>query len=93
MREVLGKEVHQAGSLVAPERLRFDFSHRGPVAEGDLATIEEEINARIRENAGVTVERAQEVRKSGAHGIAAIRAFWDDAEPAQAARRLREWML
>jgi alanyl-tRNA synthetase len=56
LREILGKEVHQAGSLVAPERLRFDFAHRGPVAEGDLATIEEEINARIRENASVTVE-------------------------------------
>jgi alanyl-tRNA synthetase len=56
LREILGKEVHQAGSLVAPERLRFDFSHRGPVAEADLQTIEEEINARTRENAGVTVE-------------------------------------
>jgi alanyl-tRNA synthetase len=56
LREILGKEVHQAGSLVAPERLRFDFSHRGPVGESDLETIEEEINARIRENAGVTVE-------------------------------------
>ncbi len=56
LREVVGKEVHQAGSLVAPERLRFDFAHRGPVAAGDLATIEEEINARIRQNAGVTVE-------------------------------------
>jgi len=56
LREIVGKEVHQAGSLVAPERLRFDFSHRGPVPEGDLQTIEEEINARIRENAGVTVE-------------------------------------
>ncbi|HKV56546.1 MAG TPA: alanine--tRNA ligase, partial [Candidatus Binataceae bacterium] len=56
LREIAGKEVHQAGSLVAPERLRFDFAHRGPIAEGDLLTIEEEINARIRENAAVTVE-------------------------------------
>jgi len=56
LREILGKQVHQAGSLVAPERLRFDFSHQGPVAEGNLATIEEEINARIRENAAVATE-------------------------------------
>jgi alanyl-tRNA synthetase len=56
LREVLGKEVHQAGSLVAPERLRFDFTHRGPVSEGDLEAIEEEINARIRDNPAVTTE-------------------------------------
>jgi alanyl-tRNA synthetase len=56
LRDVLGKGVHQAGSLVAPDRLRFDFAHAGPVGEGDLATIEEEINARIRENAEVATE-------------------------------------
>ncbi len=56
LRDVLGTEVHQAGSLVAPDRLRFDFAHAGPVGEGDLATIEEEINARIRENAEVATE-------------------------------------
>jgi alanyl-tRNA synthetase len=56
LRDVLGEGVHQAGSLVAPNRLRFDFAHSGPVGEGDLATIEEEINARIRENAEVTTE-------------------------------------
>ena len=56
LRDVLGTNVHQAGSLVAPDRLRFDFAHSGPVGPGDLATIEEEINARIRENAEVTTE-------------------------------------
>ena len=56
LRDVLGTGVHQAGSLVAPDRLRFDFAHAGPVGEGDLATIEEEINARIRENAEVATE-------------------------------------
>ncbi len=56
LRDVLGAQVHQAGSLVAPDRLRFDFSHQGPVGEGDLETIEEEINARIRENAEVRTE-------------------------------------
>ncbi len=56
LRDILGTGVHQAGSLVSPERLRFDFAHQGPVGEDNLITIEEEINARIRENAAVTVE-------------------------------------
>ncbi|HTW86545.1 MAG TPA: alanine--tRNA ligase [Candidatus Binataceae bacterium] len=56
LREVLGESVHQAGSLVEPARLRFDFAHQGRVAEGDLVTIEEEVNARIRENAAVATE-------------------------------------
>jgi alanyl-tRNA synthetase len=56
LREIRGQEVHQAGSLVEPGRLRFDFAHQGPIADGDLLTIEEEINARIRENAAVTTD-------------------------------------
>jgi alanyl-tRNA synthetase len=56
LRDVLGDKVHQAGSLVAPDRLRFDFHHNGAIAEGDLETIEEEINARIRENAAVRTD-------------------------------------
>jgi len=56
LRDILGTGVHQAGSLVSPDRLRFDFAHQGPVGAERLLTIEEEINARIRENAAVTVE-------------------------------------
>ena len=56
LREIAGKEVHQAGSLVEPGRLRFDFSHQGPLKDDELLTIEELINTRIRENAGVTTE-------------------------------------
>ena len=41
---------------------------------------------------GITAERVRAVRSSGAFGVAAIRALWDDAEPAVAARRMREWM-
>jgi thiamine-phosphate diphosphorylase len=41
---------------------------------------------------GITVDRVREVRNSGAYGVAAIRALWDDVEPAEAARRMREWM-
>ena len=56
LRDILGEHVHQAGSLVAPDRLRFDFAHTGAIADSDLQTIEEEVNARIRENAPVILE-------------------------------------
>ncbi|MGD0946503.1 MAG: alanine--tRNA ligase [Candidatus Binatia bacterium] len=56
LREHLGTQVHQAGSLVAPDRLRFDFNYHGPVAEPELRDIEEDVNARIRENALVRTE-------------------------------------
>ena len=56
LRDVLGDKVHQAGSLVDPNRLRFDFHHNGAISEGDLQTIEEEINARVRENAPVRMD-------------------------------------
>ncbi|HEX4560576.1 MAG TPA: alanine--tRNA ligase, partial [Gemmatimonadales bacterium] len=54
LRKVLGTHVRQRGSLVAPERLRFDFSHHGPIADRTLANIEEEVNGRIWENLTVT---------------------------------------
>jgi len=41
---------------VAPERLRFDFNYHGPIADDELWRIEEDVNARIRENAGVVTE-------------------------------------
>jgi len=47
LREVLGEHVHQAGSLVTPDRLRFDFTHHGPVKPEQLAAIEEWVNRGI----------------------------------------------
>ncbi len=47
LRTVLGDHVHQAGSLVAPDRLRFDFTHHGPVRPEALAAIEEQVNQGI----------------------------------------------
>src|SRR2546425_8993288 len=56
LRRRLGEHVKQAGSLVTPERLRFDFSHPKPVDDGTLRDIEDETNAYIRANAEVTTE-------------------------------------
>src|SRR5881392_3534735 len=50
LRKVLGPHVRQQGSVVAPERLRFDFAHHGPVDDATLARIEEEVNHHVWEN-------------------------------------------
>ena len=50
LRKILGTHVRQAGSVVAPERLRFDFSHHGPIPDDVLGAIEAEVNAHIWEN-------------------------------------------
>ncbi len=56
LRERLGANVRQAGSLVAPDRLRFDFTHDGPVDPETLERIEREVNQHVRENGGVSTE-------------------------------------
>ena len=69
LREVLGTHVKQAGSLVAPDRLRFDFSHYGPLAPDELARVEALANERVLANEPV---RAYETTKEEAERIGAI---------------------
>jgi len=71
LRSVLGDHVKQAGSLVAPDRLRFDFTHFSQVEPGDLSRIETLVNERIRENDPVQVEEmaADDAFKTGATAL------------------------
>ena len=56
LRNVLGSHVLQKGSLVAADRLRFDFSHNSPVSAAELKQIEEQVNAEILSNSRVDKE-------------------------------------
>ena len=58
LRRELGDHVRQAGSLVSPERLRFDFNHTGAIPEEKLAAIEAHVNRHVREDAGVSIQES-----------------------------------
>jgi len=69
MRKILGTHVHQAGSLVAPDKLRFDFSHFAKVSEEELRDIEILVNEQLRRNIPLTHHRNipfDEAKKMGA---------------------------
>jgi alanyl-tRNA synthetase len=74
LRQVLGEHVKQAGSLVAPERLRFDFSHYEAVTAAEIAEIERIANAETLANAPA---RAFETTKDEATSLGAIAFFGD----------------
>jgi alanyl-tRNA synthetase len=59
LREILGAHVKQAGSLVAPDRLRFDFTHFSQVDPETLAEIETRVNRRIRQNVATETEEME----------------------------------
>ena len=71
LRQVLGGHVKQAGSLVAPDRLRFDFVHFAPIPRTDLDRIERIVNEQVYRNAPVeTAERdTQEAMAAGAMAL------------------------
>jgi alanyl-tRNA synthetase len=68
LHHVLGDHVAQKGSLVAPDRLRFDFAHGSPMTEEQKRQVEDLVNAEIRRNADSVVEvlPIDEARKKGA---------------------------
>jgi alanyl-tRNA synthetase len=74
LREVLGDHVHQEGSLVADNRLRFDFSHYKAVEPDELLGIEQAANQRVVENAAVTTI---ETSKDEAERMGALAFFGD----------------
>ncbi|MBP1999028.1 alanyl-tRNA synthetase [Paenibacillus shirakamiensis] len=56
LKEVLGGHVNQAGSLVEPQRLRFDFSHLGSITPEELVEIEKKVNEQIWNSLDVVIE-------------------------------------
>ena len=71
LREVLGDHVKQAGSLVGPKRLRFDFTHFSPVSPEEVQEIELLVNDKIQKNAAVTTRLLdrEEALKEGAMAL------------------------
>jgi len=71
LRTVLGGHVKQAGSLVAPDRMRFDFSHFNALSAGEIKEVEEMVNRKIWENIPVTttVMKYQDAVKTGAMAV------------------------
>ena len=71
LREVLGDHVHQAGSLVEPDRLRFDFTHFSAVTPEELARVQKIVNDKIFDSMNVTVQEmpVEEAKKLGAMAL------------------------
>jgi len=71
LRQVLGGHIAQSGSMVAPDRLRFDFNHYEAVSPDDLREVERLVNQRIRENAPVELAEMtlQEAKDRGATAL------------------------
>ena len=74
LRQVLGEHVKQAGSLVSPDRLRFDFSHYAPVSAEEIERIERLANAQVLDNVAT---QAYETSKDQATADGAIAFFGD----------------
>ncbi len=71
LKDILGDHVNQAGSLVTPERLRFDFTHFSAMTPEQIEAVEDEVNGKILENLDVSVKEMSidEARKLGAMAL------------------------
>jgi len=76
LRRVLGAHVHQQGSLVAPDRLRFDFPHFGKITPEDIRAIDEMVNEKIADNIRVYTEVDLSIEK--ARKIPNVKMFFGD---------------
>lgn len=72
LRHVLGTHVEQKGSLVAPDYLRFDFSHFAKVSETELAAVEQFVNARISEHLPLIERRSIPFQQAVSEGAMAL---------------------
>jgi alanyl-tRNA synthetase len=72
LRHVLGAHVDQKGSLVAPDRMRFDFSHGQPVSAGEMEAIEKGVQFRIHQNLSVYAQAAPLHVAKGINGLRAV---------------------
>src|SRR5207237_1914184 len=68
LKQVLGDHANKKGSLVEPERLRFDFSHSSPMTDAELLKVEQRVNDEIRANyqAKVEISSPEQAIASGA---------------------------
>ena len=102
----IGRSVHDLAEAEAARVSGADYLVVGPVFETashpgrpalGLAKLQKIValagDLPVIAIGGITAERVQDLKASGVYGVAAIRAFWDDADPAAAARRMRDWML
>jgi alanyl-tRNA synthetase len=71
LRAILGDHVKQAGSMVSPERLRFDFSHFSQVAEEEIESVERFVNERIMDNVPVDIDE-MDIEAAMASGATAL---------------------
>ncbi|KAK3719006.1 Alanine--tRNA ligase [Vermiconidia calcicola] len=78
LREVLGEDINQKGSLVAPEKLRFDFSHKAACSDAELTKIEELSTSYIRQNSEVY---STDVPLATARNIEGVRAVFGETYP------------
>jgi len=71
LKQVLGNHIQQRGSMVAPDRLRFDFSHLAAMTPEEVKSVQRIVNAKIRQNLNVT-EQQMDYKKAVADGATAL---------------------